>query len=70
MGLLYATLIKKKFEEKKDLINSDAEKRQKQLSRKIEFLNKSLKLNERKRVEEIERIDFLLNMAENVLNNK
>ena len=67
MGLVYALLIKRKFEEKKEVINSDAEKRQKQLTRKIDFLNKSLKLNEQTRAEKIEQIDAYLNMTEDVI---
>lgn len=62
-GLVYATLVREKLEEKKNLINSEAKKREKQLTRKIEFLNRSVERNEETRREQIQEIDNILQLT-------
>lgn len=60
---LYSSMIKEKFIEKKNLINLEAAKREKQLKRKIEFLNKSIKKNEKIRIDRIREIDEFISLT-------
>ena len=62
--LVYATIIKKKYEEKKTQINNESERRKKQLERKIKYLNSSIDKVEEARKKEVAICDKFIKLAE------
>lgn len=61
-GLVYATLLRKKCEEKKQEVEENEERRIGQLTRKIDYLNKSIqstKEDSKKKIQSINRLEKL-----------
>lgn len=62
-GLVYAAALRMKCVEKKQQINEESERRQKQFKRKIEYLNRCIEKNENARIRDCKEIEKIIQLA-------
>lgn len=63
-GLVYAAALRLKCLEKKQKINEESERKQKQYRRKIEYLNRCIEKNENARIRECNEIEKIIRMSD------
>ena len=65
-GLIYATMVRQKCDEKKSVVQEESNKRVKQLTRKIEYLNRCVQKTEEEASDKIKDIEDIESLIEDV----